>query len=199
MLHLIDIPSIENFPFIEQTFDSPTLYGLVVKIGKNLNETIIKVNELSKTVEDIDINFDAVNKRIDDLNLEFQNLLADFDQFKIDVNNTIDVRFTQIYNQIISLMNDYQASFNYALNTAVHDLNERIDAIELGDISAYNPTTGRVENINKVLNDIYDSVRYDAITCTEFEALDLTATEFDAVEITAFNFDNNGKSILTNL
>lgn len=198
MLHLIDIPSIENFPFIEQTFDSPTLYGLVVKIGKNLNEAIIKVNELAKTVEDIDINFDAVNKRIDDLNLEFQNLLSDFEQFKTDINNTIDSRFNQIYNQLISLMNDYQASFTYALQTAVNELNDRIDRIELGDISAYNPTTGRVENINKVLTDIYDSVRYDALTCTEFESLDYTASGFDAVEITAFNFDNNGKSILSN-
>ena len=59
--------------------------------------------------------------------------------------------------------------------------------------------SGYSENINKVLTDIYDAVRYDAITCTEFDGLELTATNFDAVEITAYNFDNNGKSILTNL
>lgn len=199
MLHIIDIPSIENFPFIEQSFDSPTLYGLVVKIGKELNKTIIQVNQNTETLENIDVNFDEINQRIDTLNADFIQLLNDFDVFKNDVSVYMAQKFAEQYNQLISLMNDYQAVFNLQLTNAVNELNERIDNIEIGQIDVYNPTTGLVENINKVLNDIYDSVRYDAITSSEFDALELTASQFDAVEITAYNFDNNGKSILTNL
>ena len=199
MLHLIDIPSIENFPFIEQTFDSPTLYGLVVKIGKELNKTIIQVNKNTEIIENIDVNFDELNARIDALNESFNQLLIDFNNFKLEINETIDIRYVQLRDQLLALINDYQVVFNAELEHAVNQLNDRIDQVVLGQIDVYNPTTGQMENINKVLNDIYDSVRYDAITCTEFEALDLTATEFDAVEITAYNFDNNAKSILTNL
>lgn len=199
MLHIIDIPSIEGFPFIEQSFDSPTLYGLVVKIGKELNKTIIQVNKNTEILDNIDVNFDEINQRIDTLNAEFLQLLNDFDTFKNDVTVHMAQKFAEQYSQLLSLMNDYQASFSLQLANAVDELNNRIDSVILGQINVYNPTTGQVENINKVLTDIYDSVRYDAISCTEFDALELTATDFDAVEITAYNFDNNGKSILTNI
>lgn len=164
----------------------------VCYILKKLNETIEQVNKNTEVLENIDVNFTKIYEDITKMQQEIEN-------FEIQIENEIESRFNSMYQQVISLMNDYQASFNLRLDTAVDELNARIDRIELGDIYAYNPTTGRVENINKVLTDIYDSVRYDALTCTEFESLDLTATEFDAVEITAFNFDNNGKSILTNI
>lgn len=44
--------------------------------------------------------------------------------------------------------------------------------------------------------DIYDILRNNAITVTEFEGLDLTATNFDNIEITAYEFDVNGKQLL---
>lgn len=171
----------------------------VCYILKKLNETIEQVNKNTEILDNIDANFKDVYRRIDEMILSFNELENQFDEFKDYVEDEIETKYNEIYNRVISLMNDYQASFNLRLETEVNAINDRIDAIELGDISAYNPTTGNVENINKVLQDIYDSVRYDALNCTEFEALDLSATEFDAVEITAFNFDNNGKSILTNI
>lgn len=160
-------------------------------ILNKLNETIAQVNKNTTTIESIDINFDTLYKDMADLQAEMV-------KFENDTNAYIESKFSQLWNQVLSIMNDYQASFELELNTKIGQVNARIDAIEIGDISVYNPTTGRVENINKVLTDIYDSVRYDAITCSEFDALEYTATGFDAVEITAFNFDNNGKSILEN-
>ncbi len=164
----------------------------VCAILKKLNETIEQVNKNTTTLENIDVNFTKIYEDLEKMQLEITN-------FETQIESEIESRFTQMYQQVTSLLNDYQASFNLRLDTAVNELNERIDRIELGDIYAYNPTTGRVENINKVLTDIYDSVRYDAISCNEFDSLELTASEFDAVEITAFNFDNNSKSILTNI
>lgn len=40
--------------------------------------------------------------------------------------------------------------------------------------------------------------RVNAITCSEFDGLELTATEYDSKEITAYDFDINGKEILIN-
>lgn len=164
----------------------------VCYILKKLNEVIEQVNKNTEVLENINVNFEKIYEDLAKMEQE----LKDFEEQMI---SDIDLKFTNLYNQVMSILNDYQASFNLQLTTAVDELNARIDRIELGDIYAYNPTTGRYENINKVLTDIYDSVRYDAINCNEFDALELSATEFDAVEITAFNFDNNSKSILTNL
>lgn len=55
---------------------------------------------------------------------------------------------------------------------------------------------GETENVSKVIMDIYDILRNNAITVTEFESLDLTATSFDNIEITAYEFDVNGKQLL---
>lgn len=162
------------------------------RILKKLNEVITQVNKNTTIIENIDINFEEIDKKLEEMQQEINS-------FENRIESEMDTRFTQMYNQLTSLMNDYQASFTLQLNNAISEVNARIDRIELGDIYAYNPTTGRYENINKVLTDIYDAVRYDAISCNEFDALELTATEFDAVEITAFNFDNNSKSILSNI
>ena len=162
------------------------------RIIKKLNDVIEQVNKNTAVIKNINLNFEEIFTKLAEMQKEIED-------FELEVNTNIDSRFNQMYNQVLSLLNDYQASFTLQLTTAVDELNARIDRIELGDIYAYNPTTGRVENINKVLTDIYDAVRYDAISCNEFDALELTATDFDAVEITAYNFDNNGKSILTNI
>ena len=164
----------------------------VCYILKKLNEVIEQVNKNTEVLENIDVNFEKIY-------MDLASMQQEIEDFKVEVNTNMNIRFNEMYTQFTALMNDYQASFTLQLTTAVNDLNERIDRIEYGDINAYNPTTGRYENINKVLTDIYDAVRYDAISCTEFDALELSATEFDAVEITAFNFDNNSKSILSNL
>ena len=162
------------------------------RIIKKLNDVIEQVNKNTAVIDNINLNFEEIFLKLAEMQKEIED-------FELEVNTNIDSRFNQMYNQVLSLLNDYQASFTLQLTTAVDELNDRIDRIELGDIYAYNPTTGRVENINKVLTDIYDAVRYDAISCNEFDGLELSATDFDAVEITAYNFDNNGKSILTNI
>lgn len=55
---------------------------------------------------------------------------------------------------------------------------------------------GEYENVSKVIQDVYDSTRFNAITCTEFDGLELSATEFDSYEMTASNFDLSAKEIL---
>lgn len=96
-------------------------------------------------------------------------------------------------------MNDYQTIFNGSLQDLRNDLESQITQIELGNVKAYNPTNGETENVSKVIMDIYDMFRDNAISCTEFDTLELTATEFDELEITAYNFDVNSKSILQNI
>lgn len=55
---------------------------------------------------------------------------------------------------------------------------------------------GGYDNVSQVIMDVYETLRTDAVTCTEFDGLELTATEYDALEITAYNFDVNGKTVL---
>lgn len=156
-----------------------------------INNNAEITQELLDYVKNIEVNFD-------NLYTEMRDLKNYVDSEIISQNTYINNKLNEYYNYILGLINETTETLNNNLTYQIGLVNNRIDQIEIGNIEAYNPTTGRFENINKVLTDIYDSVRYDAITVTEFEALDFTATAFDAIEITAYNFDNNGKSILTN-
>ena len=55
---------------------------------------------------------------------------------------------------------------------------------------------GNYENISQVILNVYETLRNNAVTCTEFDTLELTATAYDAKEISAYNFDVNGKTFL---
>lgn len=55
---------------------------------------------------------------------------------------------------------------------------------------------GHLNNIQDVIDNIYNYLRYNAITAQEFDSLGLTAEQFDNIGITAFDFDINSKTIL---
>lgn len=55
---------------------------------------------------------------------------------------------------------------------------------------------GTYDNVSQVIMDVYETLRNNAVSCFEFDALELTATAYDAKEITAYNFDVNGKTFL---
>ena len=166
-----------EFPFVEDTYEARDLYGLVCR-------TIKEVERLQKLINDFDI------EGIEEVLSEFENKISAETDEKIRLALQ-DFR-EYINSDVISTMTSYQELFNNQLLVLKNDLEQQIQDIEVGDINAYDPTTGQYENINTVLNNIYNMIR-NALTCTEFDNLELTATEFDAMQISAYNFDVNGK------
>lgn len=169
-----------------------TLLGVLNK----LNETIDEVNKMAEVVDNINVNFDDINNKIALINAKLVEIENDFEIFEDRIKNDVKQEMSLLYNRVVTLLNEYQTIFNGNLNALRTDLESQIRAIELGNVDAYNPTTGEYENINKVIMDIYDTLRNNSITCSEFDALELTATEYDALEISAYNFDVNGKTFL---
>lgn len=60
-----------------------------------------------------------------------------------------------------------------------------------------NPITGVYEDVRNVVDDIVSYFHTgDALTASEYDALDLTATYYDGKQITAYDYDFNGKLLL---
>lgn len=179
---------LSNFPFLEKDFDALTDYELISKIFEHFENEIKEIDEKYADILSIREDFNKFKLEIE----------QEFTTFEARINEQVDAKLTQNYSQIVSLLSDYQILFNSELESLRQDLEAEIQSIELGNVIAYNPTNGEYENVSKVIMDVYDVLRNNAITCTEFDGLELTATEFDAIEITAYNFDVNGKTILVN-
>lgn len=187
-----------RFPF--SLGELPTSYKISMTYEEQLiwlcnfmeKDVIPFLNEVLEMVTNIQDVVDTLDQKI----AEIDQAIASLDEFKTqieqDVNNQLNIQ----YNRVVALMNDYQTIFAQQLNNLDNNLTQRIDDIELGDVLAYNPTTGSYENVSKVIMDIYETLRQNAISCAEYDGLDLTATEYDNKQITAYDFDTNGKIIL---
>ena len=182
--------AIQNFPFLEKDFDALNDYQMMAQIFKYLDDEIKKVDEkyggLFDTVEQIEKDFVIFKNEV---NQTIEN-------FKREVLNDVDNRMEYQYSRILELLNQYQIVFRAYVDSQIAIVNERIDEVEVGAVNVYNPLTGLVEPISIVIDDLYNQLRYNAITCSEYDGLELTATEYDGYMITANNFDLNGKSIL---
>lgn len=180
----------QNFPFIEKDFDALTDYEILCKIFEYFDNQIKAVDEkysgLFDTVEQLENDFAQ-------LKIDIATTLSDFET---SIKNDVNTALQQNYNEVIRLLSEYQTVFNNQIANLRADLMAEIQRIELGDVKAYNPTNGLVENISDVIMDVYEILRQNAISCTEFDSLELTATEFDNKELTAYNFDVNGKVML---
>lgn len=181
---------LRNFPFIEKDFDALTDYEILCKIFEYFEKQIKEVDEkysgLFDTVAELQSNFEQ-------LKIDIETTLSDFEtSIKTDVNTALQ----QNYNQVIQLLSEYQTVFNNQLANLRSDLMAEIQRVELGDVKTYNPTNGEIENVSKVILDIYEILRQNSISCSEFDSLELTATEFDNKELTAYDFDVNGKIML---
>lgn len=143
-----------------------------------INNNAEILEDLKKIVDDIDVNFDELQREIDELDeVLHQELLT----LKAQLEYTIILNVNTL---------------NGRIDNEVATLNDRIDDIALDDVNVLNPTNGLVENVQKVINDIWNGQRTYALTCLEYDLLELTAEEYDNYELTAYEFDTNGKILL---
>ena len=75
-------------------------------------------------------------------------------------------------------------------------LENEIQQISIGRISVFDPTTGIYSPLQIVVDNLYNSSRENALTASEYDALELTATAYDAYQLTATDYDRNGKELL---
>ena len=154
-----------------------------------LNETIVQTNKNTEVAEEYEIYLNEIKQEVGKLEIEFE-------EFKSQIENEIDTKFALLTGQIYTYIQNQFDIIEYNLTLRLNDIQQQIDDIVAGDIKVHDPTTGLLSPIQVVIDNIYDMNRTNAITCTEFDGIELTATEFDGIEITAFNFDTNGKELL---
>ena len=201
----VDVKKLEPFKrFIMTIGQLPTSYlesmtygEMVMWFCNYLQNTVIPtinnngdvVNELIEKVEQLDV--DAILASIQRLQFEIDTLDNEKAN-KVDVQTALNDLNTALRQTIAQ---DYQTLKDYS-DAQDEILQNQIDNFSADNITAYDPTTGLVEPLDVVLSNLYDQTRGNALTASEFDALDLTATAFDAYEITAREFDISGKEIL---
>lgn len=168
--------------------DNMTYAEFLLGILKKMNEIIAVTNTQQEFIDEFNVKYQELLKEFEQLRSEFDALedkitasvQAQFDAFEIEVRNLI----TATQNYLIAYTDSAEAR-----------LQAQIEAIQVGDINVIDPTTGIISPIQTVINNLAGSSA-DALTASEYDALELTATAYDNYDITAYDYDFKGKAML---
>ena len=190
MINKLNICNCRTHLVIPLAFDESMSYlEQLCAILHKLNETIDQVNYNSEFIEQYQSEYEKLQEQIDELRIEINN-------FEFRVNEEINNKFIELETRIIDLINNRFNALKIYVDDEVNKLQKQINDIETGKINVYDPTTGELSPIQIVINNIYDIGRTLAITCQEFDNLQLGSSEFDNYEITAIDFDTRAKELL---
>jgi chromosome segregation ATPase len=181
--------------------DNLTYVEYLLGVLKKMNAVIEQVNSNTSFIENYDGRITELETEITALRKEIEDFEAkvetDFDKLETDLINTINAKLVEIRTELIGLLTVYRAESKAYTDTRIAQVEEEIDQILIGQITLRDPTTGLVSPLQTVIDNLYDATREEALTATEYDALDLTATAYDGYNLSAFDYDYYGKTILT--
>lgn len=181
--------------------DNLTYVEYLLGVLKKLNEVIEQTNSNTSFIENYDGRINALEAEMLEIRAEmtaFENQVNEnFEELETSLINTINTRLTEIRQELLGLIAVYRAEAKAYTDTRIAQVEAEIEQILIGQITLRDPTTGLISPLQTVIDNLYDTTREEALTATEYDALDLTATAYDGYDLTAFNYDYYGKTILT--
>lgn len=201
-----------------------TYLDFLAQVNAKLDEVITTINNIkddwdSLTDEKIQAYSVQVNSQLEDLrvytnrqNHSLKNELIEYVDTSVLVFqtqiSTLFINYELLDNKIkatnnsILVMRDYLINYvdtenviqDYETNLKFQEVYESIEDISKNYPPVYNPTTGSREPIDKVLSDMYNVLRYNAITCLEFDLKQIKAGEFDELKLTVGEFELSAKT-----
>lgn len=184
------IPPIGFFePISVDPKDMMTDVEYLLGILKKLNEMIAQLNANTKFIEEY-------SGKIEEIEAEVATLRLEMAAFEEDVNNNIASQFARIKVELQSMVASVLIQANAYTDSVAATLQAEIEQISIGQISVYDPTTGIYSPLQMVIDNLYGVGRTDALTASEYDALELTATNYDSYQLSAFDYDQNGKTLL---
>ena len=185
------IPPIGFFdPISVDPKDMMTDVEFLLGVLKKLNEVIAQTNKNTEFVNEY-------SGKIEEIETEIANLRQEMNEFEEEVSNSIATQFAAIKVELQSMIATALTQANAYTDARAAQLEEEIQQISIGEISLFDPTTGLYSPLQVVVDNLYTLGRTDALSATEYDALELTATDYDAYELTAFEYDQNGKTLLS--
>lgn len=191
-----DVPSVYS--------NKQSYYECLCYIGYKVNECINAINGFTDAYKQY------TNEKVEALKIYVDNLNADIYKHITEVEKNIrqdmNAKDTELDEKINKVQADLLERIN-TLNILIYKLNaetrEYIDSevtklyeyIKLyvpNNIQVLNPVKGYYTSLNQALSDMYDNLRYYALTCSEFDSLNLTCTEFDGLFLSCTEFDLYG-------
>ena len=191
-----DVPSVYS--------NKQSYYECLCYIGYKVNECIEAINGFTDAYKQYtDEKIAGLKAYIDNLNTDIykhiaeveKNIREDMNAKDTELDEKINKVQTQLLNKISDLnilIYDLNAETRAHIDTEVKKLYDYINDYVPNNMEVLNPVKGYRTSLNQALADMYDNLRYYALTCNEFDSLNLSCTEFDNLLLSCTEFDLYG-------
>lgn len=191
-----DVPSVYS--------NKQSYYECLCYIGYKVNECIDAINGFTDAYKQYtDEKVSELKTYIDGLNRDIYNHITEVERnIRHDMDtrdNELDEKINKVQTNLLDkisalniLIYDLNAETRAHIDTEVEKLYDYINDYVPNNMEVLNPVRGYRTSLNQALADIYDNLRYYALTCNEFDSLNLTCTEFDGLSINCTEFDLYG-------
>lgn len=191
-----DVPSVYS--------NKQSYYECLCYIGYKVNECIDAINGFTNAYQQYtDEKVAELKAYIDGLNTDIYNHITEVEKnIREDMNakdTELDEKINRVQTQLLDkigtlniLIYDLNAETRAHIDTEVKKLYDYINDYVPNNMEVLNPVRGYRTSLNQALADIYDNLRYYALTCKEFDSLNLTCAEFDGLSINCSEFDLYG-------
>lgn len=184
------VPPIGFFqPISVDPRDMMTDVEYLLGILKKLNQMIAQINKNTEFIEEYE-------GKIEEIEAEVAALRQEMTAFEQAITQDISLRFAEIKIELQAMVATALTEARAYTDAVAAGLEQEIQEISLGQISLFDPTTGLYSPLQTVVDNLYNASRENALTASEYDALELTATAYDAYELTATEYDQNGKTLL---
>lgn len=188
-----DIPSVYS--------NKQSYYECLCYIGYKVNECIDAINGFTDAYKQYtDEKVSELKTYIDGLNRDIYNHITEVEtNIRHDMDtrdNELDEKINKVQTNLLDkisalniLIYDLNAETRAHIDTEVKKLYDYINDYVPNNMEVLNPVRGYRTSLNQALADMYDNLRYYALTCNEFDSLNLSCTEFDGLSINCTEFD----------
>lgn len=163
--------------------ESMSYYEVLCKAVQKMNDIIVTINSFQADYEGYTDTQAAILKEYADG--QDEKIIAIINEQISTLENELQTQVKQVYETIGKTDETTRGWVMYELDKVYKYIVKYFtDTMQL-----YNPTNGELESLGKVINDIYDALRYFGITAADFYKLELNAYDYDAKMIYAKEYD----------
>ena len=155
------------------------------EINTKFDELVDKIEtELGEKFEDYDRQFNELKTETQEELQALEKELSDFmeftfPQFEAEIRALVNEQLALIDQKFESLEDDLKGYIYTELQKILEEIPEHVWVLD--------PTTGEYEDIQTVINNFYNVLRYWALTADEFDALGMTVDELQHITVNGIN------------
>ena len=149
-------------------------------------------SEFNEYKQEVTATLNSYQKQIDDFGTKYDNQIADLYSKIVELNTAIG----KLYAYLDTYRDNIDSRFEQMYKDLQEFIEESVSNVER--LYVISPVTGKYQDIQTVLDDMYKALNWGAITAGEYDTLKLQAVIYDHKFITAREYDTSAKFALFN-